>query len=97
MATLVTLISRSKNKQDSLFTWISFKCKLTYKVTTKRKHGDQVVDNLLNQNFHPVAANEGWVVDIIYLKKDKELDVFGDCDGSIFASDCGLAYHQAHD
>jgi putative transposase len=32
--------------------------RIAYKVTTKRKHGDQVADNLLNQNFNPVAANE---------------------------------------
>ena len=29
MATLITPISRSKNKQDSRFTWVSFKCKST--------------------------------------------------------------------
>jgi putative transposase len=44
------------------------KQRVAYKVTTKRKHGDQVADNLLNQNFNPVAANEVWAGDITYLK-----------------------------
>jgi len=44
------------------------KLRIAYKITTQRKHGDQVADNLLNQNFNPVAANEVWVGDITYLK-----------------------------
>ena len=44
------------------------KQRVAYKVTTKRKHSDQVADNLLNQNFNPVAANEVWAGDITYLK-----------------------------
>lgn len=39
-----------------------------YKVTTKRKHSDAVADNLLNQNFNPVAVNDVWAGDITYLK-----------------------------
>ena len=39
-----------------------------YKVTTQRKHSDSVADNLLNQNFNPVCANEVWAGDITYLK-----------------------------
>lgn len=39
-----------------------------YKVTTKRKHTDAVADNLLNQNFNPVAANDIWAGDITYLR-----------------------------
>jgi putative transposase len=42
--------------------------RVAYKVTTKRKHGDQVANNLLNQNFDPVATNEVWSGDITYLK-----------------------------
>lgn len=42
------------------------KQRVAYKVTTKRKHGDQVADNLLNQNLNPVAANEVWAGDITY-------------------------------
>ena len=39
-----------------------------YKVTTQRKHSDAVADNLLNQNFNPVALNEVWAGDVTYLK-----------------------------
>ena len=41
---------------------------LAYKVTTTRKHSDKVADNLLNQNFNPVAPDEVWAGDITYLK-----------------------------
>lgn len=34
----------------------------------KRKHSDQVADNLLNQNFNPVGLNHLWAGNIIYLK-----------------------------
>jgi putative transposase len=44
------------------------KQRIAYKVTTKRKDGDEVAANLLNQNFNPVAANEVWAGDITYLK-----------------------------
>lgn len=36
-----------------------------YRVTSK---GKATADNLLNQNFNPVAANEIWAGDITYLK-----------------------------
>ena len=39
-----------------------------YRVTTLRKKSDAVADNLLNQNFNPVAANEIWAGDITYLR-----------------------------
>ena len=42
--------------------------RVAYKVTTQRKFGDAVADNLLNQNFNPVAPNEVWAGDITYLK-----------------------------
>jgi len=42
--------------------------RVAYKITTKRKHSDAVADNLLNQNFNPVAANEIWAGDMTYLR-----------------------------
>ena len=39
-----------------------------YRVTTKRKMSDSVADNLLNQNFNPVALNEVWAGDVTYLR-----------------------------
>ena len=42
--------------------------RLTYKVTTKRKHSDAVADNLLNQNFNPIAPNQVWAGDVTYLR-----------------------------
>ncbi len=44
------------------------KQRVAYKVTTKRKHSDDVADNLLNQNFTPLAANDVWAGDITYLR-----------------------------
>ena len=42
--------------------------RIAYKVTTKRKHSDVVADNLLNQNFNPIAANQVWAGDVTYLR-----------------------------
>ena len=47
---------------------LKVKQRVAYKVTTKRKHSDQVADNLLNQNFNPVAPNEVWAGDVTYLR-----------------------------
>lgn len=44
------------------------KQRVSYKVTTKRKHGDSVALNLLNRNFNPVCVNEVWAGDVTYLK-----------------------------
>ena len=41
--------------------------RIAYKVTTKRRYGDDVADNLLNQNFNPVGPNQVWAGDITYL------------------------------
>ena len=37
-------------------------------ITSVRKHSDAVADNLLNQEFNPVAANQYWAGDITYLR-----------------------------
>ena len=42
--------------------------RVAYKVTTKRKHSDAVADNLLNQNFNPIASNQVWAGDVTYLR-----------------------------
>ena len=44
------------------------KQRVPYKVTTKRQFSDAVADNLLNQNFNPVAPNDVWAGDVTYLK-----------------------------
>ncbi|MFT5888429.1 MAG: putative transposase [Zhongshania sp.] len=38
------------------------------KITTKRKHSDDVAANLLNQNLNPVGQDQIWAGDITYLK-----------------------------
>jgi transposase InsO family protein len=50
---------------------LKVKQRKAYKVTTKHKHSDAVADNLLNMNFNPIASNEVWAGDIIYLKTAK--------------------------
>ncbi len=47
---------------------LKVKQRIAYKVTTKRKHSDSVAENLLNQNFNPVAPDEVWAGDVTYLK-----------------------------
>jgi putative transposase len=42
--------------------------RVAYKITTKRKHSDQVADNLLNQQFNPLGKNQVWAGDVTYLK-----------------------------
>jgi len=44
------------------------KQRVAYKVTTKRKQSDAVADNLLNQNFNPLAVNDVWAGNITYLR-----------------------------
>ncbi len=45
--------------------------RVAYKVTTKRTHSDNVADNLLNQNFNPVAVNDIRAGDITYLRTNE--------------------------
>ena len=61
-------ISRERARRLMKKLKLVVKQRVAYKVTTKRKDGDQVADNLLNQNFNPVAANDVWAGDITYLK-----------------------------
>jgi transposase InsO family protein len=42
--------------------------RVAYKVTTKRKPSDAVADNLLNQNFNPVAPNHIWAGVVTYCR-----------------------------
>lgn len=65
------VISRERTRKLMNKLKLVVKQRVAYKVTTKRKHGDQVADNLLNQNFNPVATNEVWAGDITYLKTDE--------------------------
>ena len=42
--------------------------RVTYKITTKRKHSDAESDNLINMNFNPVGPDQVWAGDVSYLK-----------------------------
>src|SRR5690606_16998434 len=61
-------ISRERTRKLMKILNLIVKQRVAYKVTTKRKHDDQVADNLLNQNFNTVAPDEVWAGDITYLK-----------------------------
>ena len=41
---------------------------IAYKVKTKHKHFDAITDNLLNQNFAPIAPNQFQADDVTYLR-----------------------------
>lgn len=62
------VITRHKMRKVMKKLHLMVKQRVAYKVTTKRKHNDAVADNLLNQNFNPVAKNQVWAGDITYLK-----------------------------
>ena len=55
-------VGREKTRTIMKKLTLKVRQRIAYKVTTKRKYSDTVADNLLNQNFNPVAANEVWAV-----------------------------------
>lgn len=59
-----------RNRVISLMRRLNLRVKqrVAYKVTTKRKHSDEVADNLLNQNFNPAGPDEVWAGDVTYLR-----------------------------
>ena len=66
--------------------------RIAYKVTTKRKHSDQVADNLLNQNFNRGGAERGMGWRYYLSQNSRRLDVFSGSDGFIFSPYCWLAH-----
>ena len=71
---------------------LTVKQHVPYKVTTKRKYSDAVADNLLNQNFNPVAADEVWAGDITYLRTAEGWMYLAIVMGSVFTQSSRLAY-----
>ena len=61
-------ISRERTRKLMKKLKLKVSQRVAYKVTTKRKHSDSVSDDLLNQNFNPVAMNEVWAGDVTYLR-----------------------------
>ncbi|MBE0351765.1 putative transposase [Pseudoalteromonas lipolytica LMEB 39] len=57
-------ITRYKTRKLMAKLNLVVKQRVAYRVTTKRKHSDAVADNLLNQNFNPVAPNQIWAGDV---------------------------------
>ncbi|SEM77485.1 hypothetical protein SAMN05216325_10287 [Nitrosomonas marina] len=45
--------------------------RVAFKVTTKRKQSDAVVDDLLNRKFNPAGKDEVWSGDITYLRTNE--------------------------
>jgi len=59
-------ITRYKTRKLMVKLNLVVKQRVAYKVTTKHKHSDAVADNLLNQNFNPIAPNQIWAGDVTY-------------------------------
>ena len=64
-------ISRFRTRNIMYQLGLKVQQRVAYKLTTKRKYSDQVADNLLNQNFNPLASNKVWAGDITYLRTNE--------------------------
>ena len=59
--------------------------RVSYKVTTMRKHSDSVADNILNQEFMPATPNLAWAGDVTYLNTSEGWMYLSiNCNGFIF-------------
>ena len=81
-----------RNRVISLMHRLNLRVKqrVAYKVTTKRKHSDEVADNLLNQISTQRALIKLWAGDVTYLRTGEGWQYHNHRDGFIFPADCRL-------